>query len=219
MEYCARGGLQSVLDEYGHVLAEHLGASGHSVEKIEADVSAAMHDALTLRSANVLADSLDIDGAGNISRGEKLRFRTRFAVRYGARAREDVGTVERQGDVQKAFNSPFWPFVLCSTSVGQEGLDFHLYCHAVMHWNLPSNPVDLEQREGRVHRYKGHAVRKNVARAHAAGAKHASSGPESDSWNQLFEAARDKRPLGSQTSCRSRSTSLRAAPRSSVTSR
>ena len=33
-----------------------------------------------------------------------------------------------------------------------------------MHWNLPSNPVDLEQREGRVHRYKGHAVRKNVAR-------------------------------------------------------
>ncbi len=34
-----------------------------------------------------------------------------------------------------------------------------------MHWNLPANPVDMEQREGRVHRYKGHAVRKNVARA------------------------------------------------------
>ena len=48
--------------------------------------------------------------------------------------------------------------------MGQEGLDFHPYCHAVYHWNLPSNPVDLEQREGRVHRYKGHAVRKNVAR-------------------------------------------------------
>ena len=32
-----------------------------------------------------------------------------------------------------------------------------------MHWNLPSNPVDLEQREGRIHRYKGHAVRKNIA--------------------------------------------------------
>jgi hypothetical protein len=47
--------------------------------------------------------------------------------------------------------------------VGQEGLDFHQYCHAVVHWNLPSNPVDFEQREGRVHRYKGHAVRKNLA--------------------------------------------------------
>src|SRR3546814_9477258 len=34
--------------------------------------------------------------------------------------------------------------------------DFHPYCYRVYHWNLPSNPVDLEQREGRVHRYKGH---------------------------------------------------------------
>ena len=64
---------------------------------------------------------------------------------------------------EPAYNSPFRPFVLASTSVGQEGLDFHTYSHAIVHWNLPSNPVDLEQREGRVHRYKGHAVRKNVA--------------------------------------------------------
>ncbi len=107
-----------------------------------------------------------------------MRFRTRFAVRYGGRAQEEAQTVQRDGDVQKAFNSPFWPFVLCSTSVGQEGLDFHLYCHAVMHWNLPSNPVDLEQREGRVHRYKGHAVRKNVARDYSPQASYSTSGPE-----------------------------------------
>jgi helicase-like protein len=98
--------------------------------------------------------------------------------------------------VQKAFNSPFWPFVLCSTSVGQEGLDFHLYCHAVMHWNLPSNPVDLEQREGRVHRYKGHAVRKNIARDFFRHAAYSTSGPESDAWRQLFEAARNTRAVG-----------------------
>src|SRR5690606_28051983 len=41
---------------------------------------------------------------------------------------------------------------------------------AVVHWNLPANPVDLEQREGRVHRYKGHAIRKNVAERHRAAA-------------------------------------------------
>jgi hypothetical protein len=194
LEYCARGGLQAVLDEYAHVLVEHLGASGHKVEQIETDVAGAMRDALTLRAANVAADSVNVDDSAKTVRiGEKLRFRTRFAVRYGARAREDVGTIERQGDVQKSFNSPFWPFILCSTSVGQEGLDFHLYCHAVMHWNLPSNPVDLEQREGRVHRYKGHAVRKNVAHDHSAGATHASSGPESDSWRQVFASARSAR--------------------------
>ena len=88
--------------------------------------------------------------------------------------------------MRSAFNSPFWPFVLTSTSVGQEGLDFHQYCHAVVHWNLPANPVDLEQREGRVHRYKGHAIRKNVASRH----RQAAFEPRvADPWAAMFEAA------------------------------
>ena len=45
------------------------------------------------------------------------------------------------------------------------GAGFPSYCYRVYHWNLPGNPVDLEQREGRVHRFKGHAVRLNLASA------------------------------------------------------
>jgi hypothetical protein len=70
----------------------------------------------------------------------------------------------RKSIVREAFNSPFWPFVLATTSVGQEGLDFHLYCRDILHWNLPSNPVDLEQREGRINRRDCLAVRTSVAR-------------------------------------------------------
>ena len=46
--------------------------------------------------------------------------------------------------------------------------------------------MDLEQREGRVHRYKGHAVRKNVARRH-----HATAAKMEGSvlWDSLFDAA------------------------------
>lgn len=72
-------------------------------------------------------------------------------------------------------------------------MDFHLYCHAVVHWNLPGNPVDLEQREGRVHRYKGHAIRRNLARRH---------GPEvlqdgaPDIWTELFRRGEADRPPG-----------------------
>jgi len=194
LEYCTRGGLQAVLDEYAHVLVEHLGLSGRPVEQIERGVRTAIRDALTLRTATVAADSVEVDEPGkNVTIGGKMRFRTRFAVRYGGHAQEEAQTIQREGDVQKAFNSPFWPFVLCSTSVGQEGLDFHLYCHAVMHWNLPSNPVDLEQREGRIHRFKGHAVRKNVARDFSTHATYSTSGPDSDSWRQVFEAARNSR--------------------------
>ena len=120
--------------------------------------------------------------------------RTRFAVAFGNQALDEGGEA-RVESVSKAFNSPFWPFVLTSTSVGQEGLDFHLWCHAVVHWNLPSNPVDLEQREGRVHRYKGHAVRRNIA---------TSLGPDLladgltdgvDPWRELFAKAVATRPL------------------------
>jgi hypothetical protein len=70
--------------------------------------------------------------------------------------------------------------------VGQEGLDFHTYCHAVVHWNLPANPVDLEQREGRVHRFKGHAIRKNLADKHGQ----AAFGRRAvDPWHAMFSEA------------------------------
>ena len=48
-----------------------------------------------------------------------------------------------------------------------------------MHWNLPSNPIDLEQREGRINRYKCLAVRQNIARLY---------GTET-SWKAMFERA------------------------------
>jgi hypothetical protein len=51
--------------------------------------------------------------------------------------------------------------------------------------------VDLEQREGRVHRYKGHAVRKNIT---AAFATEALECPAPDAWETVFEIGRAKRP-------------------------
>ena len=78
--------------------------------------------------------------------------------------------------------------MLASTSIGQEGLDFHPWCHRLIHWNLPGNPVDLEQREGRIHRYKGHAVRRNVAASHGLDA-FASWSAGDDIWRLMFELA------------------------------
>ncbi len=69
-------------------------------------------------------------------------------------------------------------------------MDFHHYCHAITHWNLPSNPVDLEQREGRIHRYKGHAVRKNLAAKYAADALLVT---DADAWENAFALGRSGR--------------------------
>jgi hypothetical protein len=190
LEYCANGCIQAVLDEYAHLLADAVGAKGASAAETAGVIAGEMTATLTLRSASLRVDfveqSVDDNGRPRAAIDE-ISFRTRYAVRYGARA-EEGDSAERNRKLQEAFNSPFWPFVLCTTSVGQEGLDFHRYCHAVVHWNLPSNPVDLEQREGRVHRFKGHAVRKNVARQHASAMEGAVSG--GDPWAHMFDAAR-----------------------------
>jgi hypothetical protein len=55
-----------------------------------------------------------------------------------------------------------------------------------MHWNLPSNPIDLEQREGRVNRYKGLVVRQNVVKKYLANLKSTTGDP----WAELFDIAK-----------------------------
>ena len=162
-------------------------------------LAAELIGALTLRTASLRVDEISAPPYAREAKIKSEPMHIRFAMRFGdARYDEEVepgsqyasaGT--RKERVRAAFNSPFWPFVLVSTSVGQEGLDFHHYCHAITHWNLPSNPVDLEQREGRVHRYKGHAVRKNIAAAFATDALDC---PASDVWETVFAIGRAKRP-------------------------
>ncbi|MDH5731103.1 MAG: SWF/SNF helicase family protein, partial [Gammaproteobacteria bacterium] len=51
-----------------------------------------------------------------------------------------------------AFNTPFYPDVLISSSVLSEGVDLHLNCRHVIHHDLSWNPSTLEQRNGRVDR-------------------------------------------------------------------
>lgn len=157
LRYCADGNLQAVLDEYVFQLRSQQPSGSVSGDQLM-DIAGAMRRSLSLTSATLWAKDPSEDDRG-------LAMGTRFAVRYGGGRSEDGGSL-RMPDVRAAFNSPFWPFVLTSTSVGQEGIDFHWWSHSVIHWNVPTNPVDFEQREGRVHRYMGHAVRKNVAAAH-----------------------------------------------------
>ena len=184
LDYCAAGNLQAVLDEYVHTIRDLEGLFAAGDEEAWDSLAGAVSTALSLRTGVPRVDEIrSTDGAIDI---ERHRMRNHFAIRFGAQESGDGRVAAHEGQVRQAFNSPFWPFVLASTSVGQEGLDFHAYCHAIMHWNLPSNPVDLEQREGRVHRYKGHAVRKNVAAKHGPAVLRES--PQ-DPWRSLFEAA------------------------------
>ncbi|MDJ1371447.1 helicase-related protein [Gulosibacter molinativorax] len=174
LEYCADGNLQAVLDEYAFQLQLE---SGGGTEQL-LDSKGVMEVAERIAAAIGMLPATYVAHDNTLER-ERISMTARFAVRYGGTAgkqsSESVG--QRMSSVRHSFNSPFAPFVLASTSAGQEGIDFHWWSHEVVHWDLPSSPVDFEQREGRVNRFAGHAIRKNIAEAHGdavldAGSRH-----------------------------------------------
>lgn len=195
LRYGVDGCLQAVLDEYVHILRESQGLLDESPDSVAEVISRVLVDVMSLRTASLRADAPQVAADGSRITIDRRSVRAHYALRFGDERTETGETLTRSSTVREAFNSPFWPFVLATTSMGQEGLDFHCYCHAVIHWNLPSNPVDLEQREGRVHRYKGHAVRKNVAKRY--GLRGALEGASDewlqDPWDVLFDRARRER--------------------------
>ena len=191
LRYSVDGNIQALLDEQVHVLLESQGLMGKVDQEKVGQISDVLAHSLSLLPSRVKVEDLRT-GRSSI-RSNAVNIRCRFALRFGGVIDDKDVSVARADTVRESFNSPFRPFVLASTSVGQEGLDFHTWCHRVVHWNLPSNPVDLEQREGRVHRYKGHAVRKNISEKFGL-AELSKWDLHGDPWSFLFNSAVKERP-------------------------
>lgn len=185
LAYCAMGNFQAVLDEWGHQIGYRHSAAfmcnemiGPKVGRFGGPSTYTMHSQYDVDYLHNLRNR-----ASNRANDVPMKMRTAYAAAFIDD--ESGGSNDnRRENLRKAFNSPFRPFVLCSTSIGQEGLDFHAYCRKVVHWNLPSNPVDLEQREGRINRYESMAVRQNVARRDDVALK-----IKEDIWEAIFEKA------------------------------
>lgn len=175
LRYCQDGCVQAVLDEYIHLLKAECETAGAAVERL--------NDSINLKTTSIKVDDL-----GTFIRDERKNMRCHFAVDLGNQRIETETGTKRVTSIRQNFNSPFRPFVLATTSIGQEGLDFHQYCRKVVHWNLPSNPIDLEQREGRVNRFKGLVIRQQIAQRY--GTLLSRDDLESiDFWDDLFRIA------------------------------
>ncbi|MDR7037975.1 hypothetical protein J2X36_002730 [Methylobacterium sp. BE186] len=153
-EALLKGGFEAVLDEQMGLIGQFGDARG--MEIIE-------------QLANCILDRPSLVQFRRGSKG-KLRIPVQAVTPFSGGEQRVSGKKKggrlRSDTLRRAFNSPFWPHVLCTTSVGQEGLDFHLWCRRIVHWDLPGDPVDFEQREGRIARYGSLAVRQSLARAH-----------------------------------------------------
>ena len=183
LRYCCDGGFGAMLDEYVHMISEGAGF-GLSEDKNH-QVHELMIDALKIHSASYSVDTYPAFKSRMLGE-EKYQntfMRSHYAVGFTKSEGSESRNVDRKDSIRNAFNSPMRPFVLATTSIGQEGLDFHYYCRKIMHWNLPSNPIDLEQREGRINRYKCLAIRQDIA------VRFADRSFKSDVWRELFSMA------------------------------
>lgn len=177
LSYCVDGNLQAVLDEYVFMLLNDV----DDVWKLTETICRI----LTMRTS-----TLKIDDARSFCQNEsddkdhKHSLRSHYAAAFGVKTTSSQGSEHRATNVREAFNSPFRPFVLATTSIGQEGLDFHWYCRKIMHWNLPNSPIDFEQREGRINRYRGKIIRQRIADKY----KDVLEGKKLP-WTELFELA------------------------------
>ncbi len=186
LAYCGEGCLQAVLDEYFAVLRDDQPADKSGDEALLALVGH-IDSVLRMKPAVLRPEVLKESEDGRLTleaTSRTLRHARPLLEDKSPDDAEDGGPTQLT-QLRSAFNSPFLPFVLSSTSIGQEGLDFHWYCHAIIHWNLPANPVDFEQRDGRIHRYRNHAVRRNIAHDWGGASQDSASGP--DVWDWMFE--------------------------------
>lgn len=183
--YAAMGNLQAVFDEFLHLLK--------SVHRGMDESVGAFHTAIAPGAVSLTAQTALPPLKGKVKRHD-VTFHCHYAVPFGNQNSTEEEGIKRITNVRASFNSPFWPFMLNSTSIGQEGLDFHWYCRRVVHWSLPANPIDLEQREGRINRYKSMVVRQRVAQAYGDALTSLTPSQSHDIWARLFElASNDKR--------------------------
>lgn len=175
-DYCASGCLQSVLDEYFHLLHEQNVNPQGAVDQL-------------LSAINLNASSINVDSLDTFLSGQSKKMRCHYAAEFGSQRIETDQGQKRASGLREVFNSPFRPFLLSTTSIGQEGLDFHSYCRRIVHWNLPGNPVDLEQREGRINRFKSLVIRQQVARKYGPELSRKMFDRGSDVWEELFRLA------------------------------
>lgn len=185
LAYTTKGDVYSAIEEYGEngqiieVLKEYREYIKAEWKKSNKKEKESYLEAL----ARILSTESSDVNVSTLGDKKSVRMSTRFAVGHysGDKGAKSTATESLNNKIAR-FNSPFLPFQFISTSIGQEGFDFHVYCRKIVHWSLEFNPVKFEQREGRINRYQGYALRLNVFNK----IKEMDSNYKFNNWNDAF---------------------------------
>ncbi|MDI6754935.1 MAG: DEAD/DEAH box helicase [Thermodesulfobacteriota bacterium] len=90
LDYCVNGNLQSVMEEYIHVLREAQGLVDAKKEKAFKEISNTILEALSLKTVPLSFDEFQLKNVNEIKQ-EKRRLRCSFALRFGDEKDEEGG--------------------------------------------------------------------------------------------------------------------------------
>ena len=173
-QYCTDGNIRAVLDEYIAMIYED-----KELDKKDPDSQYAK----LLNIFSEARENMNEQYVEAETTKTKIKMWTGFA--RGHYQGDKVGNSSDANTLNRkiaGFNSPFRPFVFITTSVGQEGFDFHWYCRNIVHWSLTFDPVKFEQRDGRINRYHCHYIRQNAALY-----KNQPTSVDNTYWKELFK--------------------------------
>ncbi len=164
LEYCAEGNLYSVLKEWIFV-------NGGKIPSNE-DLNNTFNFTGSTVYYQTFSSMFQVDDQRHLQKNikdgkEQLR---KIKCRYSERLTGDIddngtgknGDDERQ-NMAKRFSTPFWPMMLSVGRGAQEGMDFHQYCMKLAHLTIPKGAVSMEQRQGRIDRFRSLLIRRRAA--------------------------------------------------------
>jgi hypothetical protein len=159
---CLDGNLESVLDEHFWVYSKINGLDEPGEERFK-KLLKHVYELFSVQMGGSRILETDNRGDDFNVRAHVARPFSEFIAETDSKGHKTGGGKTAKERLKDRFNSPFWPHVLTTTSAGQEGLDFHVWCNSVVHWDVRTSPIDMEQREGRVQRFAGLGVRREIA--------------------------------------------------------
>ena len=170
LDYCINGGLGAVLQEYAFC--------DGSTDNL---IKALLYGTEQKTVVNVYTHMCYKENSEPIKL--KCHYAERFNTDYTDENKSSTSSdgVTHFMNCQTAFNSPFWPMILCTTSANQEGYDLDTFCSRIMHYSLPPNTMSFEQRDGRINRRRSLLARRRMVQMFGT----------KESWEDLFNNFKD----------------------------
>ena len=152
LRYCCEGNLFSVMQEWFMSLDNNIDKLIEQLEVLECDEK---------------INAIIKDQSNNNIEPKTVRFALRLTTDRCDNGNSGTGKKNGEDDfrekVSQAFSSPFWPMILVTGRGAQESMDFHPYCNRIMHYTIPKGAVSIEQREGRINRYRSLLIKRRAA--------------------------------------------------------